>query len=225
MFRNLFIPKFAKISYSQCGEDLIISNIIKSLSIQTPTYIDVGAHHPFYLSNTAYFYNGGCKGINIEPDPLLFTHILKKRPKDTNLNIGIGAFNGELDFYLMSTPTLNTFSYENAMTLQVEHGVRIKEIKKIPVETLANVINKYNENRFPDFLSLDTEGYDLDILKTIDYLTNAPVVICVETISYSTTGRGVKDDEIIQFLKERNYLVYADTNINTILVKRSCWER
>jgi len=225
MFRNLFIPKFAKISYSQCGEDLIISHIIKSLSIQTPTYIDVGAHHPFYLSNTAYFYNGGCKGINIEPDPLLFTHILKKRPKDTNLNIGIGAFNGELDFYLMSTPTLNTFSYENAMTLQVEHGVRIKEIKKIPVETLANVINKYNENRFPDFLSLDTEGYDLDILKTIDYLTNAPVVICVETISYSTTGRGVKDDEIIQFLKERNYLVYADTNINTILVKRSCWER
>ena len=156
---------------------------------------------------------------------MLFTHILKKRPKDTNLNIGIGAFNGELDFYLMSTPTLNTFSYENAMTLQVEHGVRIKEIKKIPVETLANVINKYNENRFPDFLSLDTEGYDLDILKTIDYLTNAPVVICVETISYSTTGRGVKDDEIIQFLKERNYLVYADTNINTILVKRSCWER
>jgi len=61
MFRNLFIPKFAKISYSQCGEDLIISHIIKSLSIQTPTYIDVGAHHPFYLSNTAYFYNGGCK--------------------------------------------------------------------------------------------------------------------------------------------------------------------
>ncbi len=225
MIRKFFIPKFAKVSYSQCGEDLIVSHIFRSLSIRDPFYIDIGAHHPFYLSNTAYFYNRGCKGINIEPDPFLFAQFLKKRTRDINLNIGISTFAGDADFYLMSSSTLNTFSYDEAIALQENHNVKINEVKKIPVNTLANVITEYCKNQFPDFLSLDTEGYDLAILKTIDFSSNAPLVICVETISYSTTGHGIKDEEINLFLEEKGYLVYADTNINTIFVMRSRWER
>lgn len=225
MLKDLFVPKFARASFSQCGEDLIISHIFQALSIQYPSYIDVGAYHPFHLSNTAYFYKRGCKGINIEPDPALFAQFPRNRPRDINLNIGISTSNGTVDFYQMTAPTLNTFSREDALTLENEHNVKIKAVKKIPVETLSRVIHDHWNDQFPDLLSLDAEGYDLELLKTIDYALHSPLVICVETISYSTTGHGVKEEKIIQLLKENGYFTYADTYINTIFVKRSNWEK
>jgi hypothetical protein len=65
---NLF-SKFEKKSFSQSGEDLIIDFIFNALGISRPSYIDIGAHHPYYLNNTAIFYLRGARGINIEPDP------------------------------------------------------------------------------------------------------------------------------------------------------------
>ncbi len=78
---------------------------------------------------------------------------------------------------------------------------------------------------FPDFLSLDAEGIDEIVLQSIDYKDNFPKVICVETISFSTVGRGKKNKKIISFLEEKGYLLYADTNINSIFVKKDLWER
>lgn len=224
MIVNFDSRKYMKCSFSQCGEDLIIDHIFHSLSIQHPSYIDVGAHHPFYISNTAFFYRRGSYGINIEPDPTLFKLFPKQRPKDINLNIGIGINNCESNFYIMSSPTLNTFSKEEAFRLQTEQGISIGAVNKVPIATLHSIIEKYHSNHFPDFLSLDTEGEDLSILQSIDY-SNSPVVICAETISYSINGHGVKDHNLIEYLKNKDYLVYADTNINTIFIKREIWER
>jgi hypothetical protein len=69
------------------------------------------------------------------------------------------------------------------------------------------------------------EGLDLKILESIEYTDNTPKVVCVETMTYSTTGHGMKSLDIIDFLKDMGYMVYADTYINTIFVKRSFWER
>ena len=102
--------KYKKTSFSQCGEDLIIKFIFDNIGIHEPSYIDIGAHHPYFISNTALFYKNGCRGINIEPDPILFKGFLKYRNEDKNLNIGVSSTNNEMDFYIISTPTLNTFS-------------------------------------------------------------------------------------------------------------------
>lgn len=102
--------KYEKKSFSQSGEDLIVKFIIDNLGINKPTYIDIGAHHPYFISNTALFYKNGCRGINIEPDPPLFKVFLKYRKEDVNLNIGISDCNSESDFYIISASTLNTFS-------------------------------------------------------------------------------------------------------------------
>lgn len=72
---QLLLPdeaKFAKPSFSQCGEDLILRHLFDQLGIARPTYLDVGAHHPQMLSNTALFSATGSTGINVEPDPELF---------------------------------------------------------------------------------------------------------------------------------------------------------
>src|SRR3970282_781555 len=123
--------KYKKISFSQSGEDLIVKFIFDNLGIPNPTYIDIGAHHPYFISNTALFYKNGCRGINIEPDPTLFNEFLKHRKEDINLNIGISDRNCELDFYIISSPTLNTFSKDEAAKYSLEGNYVIKSIEKI----------------------------------------------------------------------------------------------
>lgn len=224
-FNNFRYKKFVKSSFSQSGEDLIVDFIFSIRGLTKPTFIDIGAHHPYYLSNTALFYNKGCRGINIEPDPELFSEFKQARKRDINLNIGIGVQEGEMDFYLISSSTMNTFSKEEADELVREHRMSIRQIRPISVDTLPGILQKYCGGKFPDFLSLDVEGIDFEILTTIDYQHTYPTVICVETISYSTTGRGKKNIKIIDFLRENDYILYADTNINSIFVRRSFWER
>jgi FkbM family methyltransferase len=223
MFSKL--NKFKNISYSQSGEDLIVKYIFDSIGIKTPSFIDVGAHHPYYLSNTALFYENGCRGINIEPDPKLFINFNKDRKLDINLNIGISDKKGELDFYIISSPTLNTFSKVVAENYVHEGSYVINKIQKIKVETIRNLINKYSRGKFPEFLSLDAEGVDEIIIKSIEFNNNYPIVICIETLSFSTTGRGIKNISLINYITSEGYLVYADTNINTIFVRRDVWEK
>src|SRR5688572_13866635 len=107
-------PLGAKISYSQCGEDLIVQYVFRRCGLLYPTYMDIGAHNPFHLSNTAYFYAKGCRGINVEANPELFKKFQQHRPQDVNLNIGIGSEEEVLNFYVMEDATLSTFSKEEA---------------------------------------------------------------------------------------------------------------
>lgn len=215
--------EYKKISFSQCGEDLIVKFIFDCLGINNPTYIDIGAHHPHYISNTALFYKNGSRGINIEPDPTLFKEFLKYRVEDKNLNIGISDSNSELDFYIISSPTLNTFSKDEAEKYAQEGNFKIKSVEKIKVKTLKNVLDDCSNGVFPQFLTIDAEGVDELIIKEIDFENNYPIVICIETISFSTSGNGVKNIKLIEYIENKGYLIYADTYINTIFVRNESW--
>ncbi|MET4083635.1 FkbM family methyltransferase [Pedobacter sp. UYP30] len=211
-----------KLSYSQCGEDVIVEFIFNQLGIFKPSYLDIGAHDPFYLSNTALFYQKGCRGINIEPDPYLFQQFPLHRKEDINLNIGIGDTYETIDFYIMNVPTLNTFSLEQVNSYKNEGEYFVREIKKVKISTIQKIIID-NNGLFPDFLSLDAEGIDELVIKSIDY-SNKPKVICVETLSFSSSGKGIKNEELIKFVEENDYLLYADTYINSIFVSKDIWE-
>jgi FkbM family methyltransferase len=214
-----------KTSFSQSGEDLIVKFLFDELQIKNPSYIDIGAHHPYYLSNTALFYQAGSRGINIEPDPQLFKRFTKYRKKDINLNIGVGETEGEADFYLISSPTLNTFSRQEAENYRHEGDYQITAVVKTQLNSLHHIIETINHGVFPHFLNLDAEGIDELIIKSIDYSVKYPIVMCVETISFSTSRKGIKNKPLIDFILDRGYLVYADTYINTIFVKKDIWEK
>jgi hypothetical protein len=169
------------------------------------------------------FYKNGSRGVNIEPDPNLFESFKLARSEDINLNVGVDDVQGERDFYIISTPTLNTFSKEEAENCIRENNHQIVAISRTKVDVISNIIQNYCKGIFPDFLSLDVEGLDLKILQSINYEQSSPLIICVETISFSETGNGVKDIHIIQFLESKGYMVYADTYINTIFVKKDKW--
>lgn len=124
MKKNLFLKifkkisvkfdKYKQISYSQCGEDLIIKFIlIDELKLSSITYLDIGAHHAKYLSNTYKFYKEfSCTGVLIEPDCDLCSTIQRARKNDVVLNVGIGFGSVEeaADFYVITSKTINTQS-------------------------------------------------------------------------------------------------------------------
>lgn len=218
------INRFYIKSYSQSGEDVIVYFIFHSLGIEHPTYIDIGANHPFSLNNTALFYQSGSRGINIEPNPELFKLLQKFRKNDVNLNMGIAKGKGSLPYYLMSSPTMSTFSLAEREKLEKETSITVIRVLDIKTDKLYNVINDYAKGIFPDFLSLDVEGLEEIILQSIDYDHNFPKVICVETLTYTENNTEVKEHNMIDYLVDKGYLMFADTYINTIFVKGDIWK-
>lgn len=210
-------------SWSQCGEDLILRYLFDLLQIARPCYIDIGAHHPWYYNNTYLFYRQGACGVNIEPDPSLHAGLRRGRRRDVNLNMGIGPREAEMDFYVMSSRTLNTFSALEARKYVEQYGMRIVDTRRIGVQTFAQVVDAHL-GYTPDLVSLDVEGMDLDVLRSIDFSHYRPHVFCVETIGYAEgDGSGIKSTEIHALMLENGYRLYADTYINSIYVAESSW--
>ena len=117
---------YSKRSYSQFGEDIIISHVLNAMNVRNIFYVDIGACHPFSGNNTAFFYNNGSNGICIEPDPTLFKTIKRYRKRDFCLNIGVGGgMQKKLDFFVFSEPALNTFSQDRAERLVKEHNIKL----------------------------------------------------------------------------------------------------
>src|SRR3989344_689328 len=204
---------YLKFSYSQSGEDLIIKFLFDEMRKKTPSYLDIGAHHPRYINNTAIFYDQGSIGVNIEPDPSLINAFHVDRPNDINLNIGISPNPALMDFYIMSEPTLNTTSIQSVKDSE-KIGYSLERQVKIRTKNINYVIKKHIGSA-PNLISLDTEGLDFAILKSLDFTKYAPDVFCVETISFSRLGQGVKNQQLISFLIKKGYLLYADTHINS----------
>lgn len=198
-------------TYSQHGDDLIVINIFRSIGIEKPSYIDVGAHHPYNISNTALLYERGSRGVNIEANPHLFENFVKCRPEDKNLNIAISDKTGELPFYMIDKWSGRN-SFDKQMIdefIQNHPHFKITEVLNIPVHTLSEIISSKCSGIFPDFLSIDIEGLDGRVLKTINYEQSKPKVICCEN----------PNSEIFSFLDTKGYfpLIRASANIIFIL--------
>jgi FkbM family methyltransferase len=216
--------KYLKLSFSQCGEDLIVAYLMEALQIPQPTYLDVGAHHPSRLNNTYLFYLKGSRGVCVEPDPELFAELKAKRKRDICLKIGISFDEKEnADFYVMSSKSLSTFSEEEAKRYESYGKQRISEVINTPLASINAVLKQYFKTA-PHFISLDTEGLDLQILKSFDFSRYRPPVFCVETLTYTEDKTEQKITAIVDYMRQQSYLPIADTYINTIFVDSERWK-
>lgn len=223
---KVLLPK-SQLIYAQSGEDIILSQLFFKMNISHPTYLDIGANHPSFISNTYYFYLRGSTGVCVEPNPDLYRKIKKLRPRDTVLNIGIGV--GEettADFYVFPKHAdgLSTFSKSDAaywgeIGMKQVGRIEYEKIIQVPLQSINTVIAN-NFKQVPDFISIDVEGLDLQILQSIDFEAYAPPVLCVETLSYGEDQTEYKREDIIVFVKGKNYELYADTHINSIFLRK-----
>jgi FkbM family methyltransferase len=220
-------PPGSRTSYSQCGEDILMDFILAQLGVTEPTYLDIGAHHPTYLNNTFLFYKRGCRGVNIEPDPSLFEAFVNERDSDINLNVGIGIGKevSRTDFYVMTSRVLNTFSKEEAERIHASTQYKIEKVLPIDLLNVDMIIEKHFKERKPDIISIDVEGWDFDIVKSLDLSALSRTVFCVETLNYSENNTEEKRKDIIDHFIANGFFAYADTYINSLFVNRDVYSK
>jgi FkbM family methyltransferase len=211
-----FVADGSKTSYAQQGEDLVVRSILDSLQVKKPSFIDIGAHHPTINNNTYLFYRAGGRGILVEPNPVYAKLLREQRPEDTVVEAGIGVTNeSEADYYVIrGDGQLNTFSKKQADEIVRQGGTKmIREIIKRPLVRVNDVLAKHLPS-VPDFFSIDVEGLDYEILKTLDFDRFRPKVFCVETSQLD----GRVHQGILDLLVSKAYAVRGGSHVNTVFV-------
>jgi len=206
-------------TFSQTGEDAIVQFLFADKKMNKISYLDIGTNLPDHINNTYLFYLSGSSGVCVEADKTLIPQIKKIRPRDKVLNIGISdKAEHEANFYIFNFG-MNTFDEKEVALRTASGNYKVLEVVKMPLQSINSII-KNNFVSYPDFLSIDIEGLDLSVLKTLDFNSFPIPVICTETCAYSENHVRPKDFRIQEFLTFVGYEVYADTYINTIFVNK-----
>jgi FkbM family methyltransferase len=203
----------AILSYAQNREDVLLNRLFPAGP--GGFYVDAGACHPVLNSVTKLFYERGWHGINIEPIPSLSRVLAQDRPRDINLHVGLSNREGTSTFYeCLPWPELSTFSPGQAEDLR-RQGFALAE-HAIPVTTLARVCEQH-VGRTIDFLKVDVESHEREVLEGADWGRYRPRVVVVEATRPCTTIPSHEDWESI--LLEVDYLFAAFDGINRYYVR------
>ncbi|MFT4850375.1 MAG: hypothetical protein ACI83B_002932 [Sediminicola sp.] len=206
---------YQNLSFAQEGEDMILSRLFED--VKNGYYIDVGAHHPIRFSNTYKFYLKGWCGINIDAMPNSMREFQKIRPRDLNLEIPVSDNEEILEFYIFNEKTLNTFSKDQVEISKTYGNYDVTEIVELKPVTLGTILSKYlPESTIIDFMSVDVEGYDLNVLKSNDWALYRPKVVLVEILRSSFSN--LSENLVYQFLQMQGYEMIAKS-FNTIFFR------
>ena len=194
-----FLPKK---QYSCFGEDLFIVNYFKNQ--KEGFYVDVGSYHPFFWSNTYLLYKKNWNGINIDANPLSVDLFKMARKDDYNFNYAVSnkKKNKIKLFYRRKMNVLNTTD-ENFAKKNFPNGYESKEIECI---SLNNILERTKyKNKIIDFLNVDVENTEKDVLESLNFEVYKPKLICVE-IHYETEN-DFKNNLKYNYLLEKGYQV------------------
>jgi FkbM family methyltransferase len=198
-------------TYAQYNEDVILLALLDG--VKDGFYVDVGANYPTIDSVTKLFYERGWSGINIEPIGSLFNDLKKERPRDVNLQIGAGEKNGEATLReYVGIPGHSTFDDE-----QKEHEGQ-KEFKEytVPIRSLQDIFDEYKPAKI-DFLKVDVEGYEYQVIKGNNWSRYRPEVICIEANHIKHDWRPI--------LEKNGYRLFIKDGLNEYYLSKEAWWR
>ena len=192
--------KYKKISYSFNAVDLIIDYIFKDKI--NGFYIDIGAQHPIANNNTYLLFKRGWTGINIDLDVKNIELFNISRPNDINLNNAISSSisKKKLFFYHDKSP-INTL-VEDVSNFQ---NATVKEIKTVKTITLNKVLENLSFDKEIDYMNIDVEGHELDVLKGFDLIRYKPNVISVEYLDLKMKYLEFKNNDLSRVIDSDFY--------------------
>lgn len=207
-------------SFAQEGEDMVLYRYFEGK--ENGTFVDVGAHHPFRFSNTYLFYSKGWRGINIDPLPESKALFDQHRPEDENLCIGISNAEQMLTYHMFNEPALNTFDETEAKQKDGAVNGRFFITDKIPVLTkkLSTVLSESKLNlETIDFLSIDVEGLDIEVLESNDWRKYRPKIILVEELKTDIQAI-IENSKVNSYMSDKGYKLFYRT-VNTSFYVRN----
>jgi len=196
-------------SYSDSGEDLYILNNFDKKGF----YVDVGCHHPTRLNNCHLLYLNGWSGINIDLSEISIKLFDFARKKDINICSAVSLKKSVVDYYHDKPLSLYNSLIKNK---------DLKNKKSINSDTLSSILDKTKfKNTYIDFLSVDAEGKDLEVIQSLDFQRYSPKFICIEIWDETEDENfELNNSEIYKFLVEKKYSMVFNKKENYIFKKK-----
>ena len=142
----------------------------------------------------------------------------KIRPRDINIEIPISDKKQKLKYYMFNEPALNTFSKEIAEKRADKNDYKIISEKEMETSTLEEIFKKYLPySQEIDFMSIDVEGLDLQVLKSNNWKQFRPKFVLVEILGSSI--KDIANSKEYKYLSEFEYEIFAKT-VNTVIFRR-----
>lgn len=193
--------------YSQFKQDeLLEQNVFKGY--KNGIFMDVGAHDGVSINNTLYFEkNNNWTGYNIEPIKSVYEKLVINRPNSININCAVCNNNGTAQFLCNTGYTEMISGLKDCF--DIRHVLRLKneneamgsktEIIKVKTKKLEDICDEYNIKHI-DFLSIDVEGAEFEVIKSINFDK-----IFIDVIIFENNYNDVSVP-IIDYLKNKNYI-------------------
>lgn len=213
-FKVSILDGYAVKSYAQEGEDMVLRRIFEG--VEQGFYVDIGAHHPKRFSNTYFFYKRGWSGINADAMPGSMTLFRKIRPRDINIEAAVGDGVSEKTFFMFDEPAFSSF--DKALSSERAYrGHTIRAERKLVTKSLEEILREnVPEGTKINFMSIDVEGLDFEVLQSNNWKLFRPEFICVESVG--ATFADLAQNEIYRFLCECGYDLYAKT-VHTLIFR------
>jgi len=204
--QKIYKNKRPNTHFGEFGEDIMVSRFFKNKEIGF--YIDIGAYHPFKGSLTQKLYKKGWHGINIDISKTSIDLFKIARPNDININCAIGKVAEETIFFQNSK-----INQQNSLIRQNSNQEEVK-IKCYKLNDLltSNKIEKV------DYINIDTEGTELDILKGLDFKKINPSLLTVEDNDFDLDSDNKK--EKINYMKNQGYVLINNIGVTMFFIKK-----
>ena len=191
--------KSKKISYSLTSIDLIVDYIFKK---NNGIYIDVGCNHPVYNNNTYLLSKKGWQGINIDIDKKSVQLFDLFRKKDLNINLAVSSKKTELEYINFHEKSpINMIKTNQNRNLH-----SLEKTKKIKSDTLDSIIEKSQfKNKKIDFVSIDVEGHELEVIKGFNLKKYKPSIIVIEFLDKSLKKIEIKNFNLDNIVNSEIY--------------------
>ena len=190
----------AILTYSQTGEDMIIQKILESVT--NGFYVEIGSNEPVQHSNTFGLYLKGWRGITVDANAAMVAMHRKVRPNDTAVCAAVSDEEKEVTFY--------EFDMDEISTIDADFYAMNKDQQRVNRQTTltTRTLNSIMVENLPsetsiDLLSIDVEGHDFNVLKSIDLKMYRPKLIVIEMHDFALTNPTAND--VYNFLVEHNY--------------------
>ena len=193
------------IHYGEFGEDILVNRILKNL--ETGKYVDVGCYHPYKGSLTAQLYKKGWKGINIDLSKSSIDLFNLVRKEDINLNLAVSDFNGQTSYFENSP-----INQQNSLIKNNDNQ------KKIEIDC-KNLNLILEENKFEKFeyLNIDVEGSEQNVINGINLSKYRPMLITIENNNLHIND--YIESETYKILIKNNYTFISKTGVTNFFLK------
>lgn len=200
----------------QSNEHEIIEKYFGNLNFNG-LVVDVGAYDGITYSNSRRLIEDyGWKAILIEPNKNSFNSMTSKYSDNDNvttINIGVNSEEGFLDFFIESNDGPGcTFLSSSKDKFQKVYNTVFESCEPVECKKLVNILDENNCDRNINYLSIDTEGMDYEVVRSMDLSKYFVDLISVEYVH-------IDKKKLINFMSNQGYKVYSENDCNLFFVK------